>query len=232
MTIVSGGSWKLFLRRHGGAGDASQWSFTLFTSLALLGWLNKACIFCTNLLQLGTPNTTNNSLHQSGVSVVSAFHVTHSWSSHTGSSGLGPYSSELSTDPLRKEVTPSSNSGSSPNSKSSAVTSPSPDPRLSWGGWQGAGLSVNCTWQCLLLHSVAPYVQQSLLSDLALTSSWLWGWGQLSLSISPLRAAVVASTFWWASLWELSSFLLMSPSCQELCSLRDGHQWIAALQWH
>ena len=159
------------LRRHGGAGGAWQWSFVFFTSLAFLGWLNKACIFCASLLQLGTPGTANNSLHQSGVSVVSAFHVTHLQSSHTGSSGGGPSSSELSTDPLRKEVTPSFNSGSFPNSKSSAVASTSPDSGLSQGGWQGAELLVNHTWQCLLLHSVAPCIWWSLLFDLALTSN-------------------------------------------------------------
>ena len=110
-----------------------------------LGVTEKARIFHASLLQLGIPGTANNSLHQSGVSVILAFHVTHSQSSHTGSSGGGPYSSEFSIDPLRKEVTPSSNSGSSPNSNPLAVTSPSLDSGLSQDGWQGAGLSVNCT---------------------------------------------------------------------------------------
>ena len=101
-----------------------QWYFTSFTSLALLGWLNEACTFCANLLQLVTPDTANNSLHQSGVSVISAFHVTHLWNSPNGSSGVGPFSSELSSDPLRKEVTPGSNSGSSARSESSGVGFP------------------------------------------------------------------------------------------------------------
>ena len=52
----------------------------------------------------------------------------------------------------------------------------------------------------LFLHSVDPCIQQSLLFDLALTSSRLWERGWLSLSISPLRAAAAASPFWWASL--------------------------------
>ena len=86
-----------------------------------------------------TPSTSQ------GSAVVSAFHVTHSQSFHTGSSGGGPSSSELPTDSLRKVVTPSSNSGSSFNSKSSAVTFPLPDSGLSRGGWQGARLSVNST---------------------------------------------------------------------------------------
>ena len=109
--------WKLLLRMHSGAGGAWQWYFASFTSLALLGWPNKACTFCANLLQLGTPGTANNSLHQSGVLIVSAFHVTHLQNSPNGSSGGGPSSSKLSTDPLRKEVTPGSNSGSSPRSE-------------------------------------------------------------------------------------------------------------------
>ena len=198
--------------------DASQWSI-YFTSLALWGWLNKACIFCTSLLQLGTPGTANNSLHQPGVSVVLAFHVTHLQSSHTSGSGGGPSSSELPADPLRKEVTPSSNSGSSPNSKSSAVTSPSSDSGLSQGGWQGVGLLVNHTWQCLLLLSVAPWIQWSLLFNLALTSGQLQGRGDSSASLfSPSRAAAAPSAFWWASLMgaklfsiDVSLFLVALP---------------------
>ena len=129
--IVFGGSWKLSLWRHSGVGGASQWSFIFFTSLAFWGLLNEAHIFCASLLQLGIPSNANNSLYQSGVSVISAFHVTHLQSSHTGSSGGGPSSSELSTDPLRKEVTPGSNFGSSLNSKLSVVASPSLDSGLS-----------------------------------------------------------------------------------------------------
>ena len=74
--------------------------------------------------QLGTPGNANNSLHQSGVLVVLAFHVTHLQSSPTDGSRRGPSSSELSSDPVRKEVTPGSNSGGSSRSKSSGVSSP------------------------------------------------------------------------------------------------------------
>ena len=134
MKIVAGGGWKLLLRRHSGAGGTWQWYFASFISLALLGWLNKACSFHANLVQLGTPSTTNNSLHQLGVSVISAFHLTHSWNSPNGSSGGHPSSSKLSADPLRKEVTPGSNSSGCPKSESSGVGSPLPDSGLSLGG--------------------------------------------------------------------------------------------------
>ena len=77
---------------------------------------------------------------------------------------------------------------------------------------------MNHTWQCLLLHSVAPCIWQSLLFDLTLTSGQLWGRGWLRLSISPLRAAAVASTFCWASLMgaklfsiDVSLFLVALP---------------------
>ena len=130
--IVFGGGWKLLLRRHSEWG-AWQWYFTSFTSLALLGWLNKAHTFCANLLQLGTPSTANNSLHQSGVLVILAFHVTHLQNSPNGDSGGGPSSSKLSTYPLRKEVTPDSNSSGSPRSESCGVSFPLPDSGLSLG---------------------------------------------------------------------------------------------------
>ena len=103
---------------------AWQWYFISFISLALLGWLNEACICCVNILQSGTSSNTINSLHQSGVLVASAFHVTHSHNSPTGGSGWGPSSSELSTDPARKEVTPGSNSGGSPRSESQGSVPP------------------------------------------------------------------------------------------------------------
>ena len=108
-------SRKWSRRRHSRAGGAWQWYFISFISVALLGWLNEAHICCANFLQSGTPSNANNSLHQSGVLVASAFHVTHSWNSPTGGSGGGPSSSELSIDLVRKEVTPHSNSSSLPS---------------------------------------------------------------------------------------------------------------------
>ena len=83
-------------------------------SAALLGWLNEACICHANFLQSGTSGSDNSSLHQLGVLVASAFHITHSCNSPTGGSGGDSSSSELSTDPVRKEVTLGSSSGSSP----------------------------------------------------------------------------------------------------------------------
>ena len=103
--MVLGGSRKQSWRRHSGAGGAWQWYFISFISLALLGWLNEARICHANFLQLGTPCNANNSLHQSGVLVALAFHVTHSHNSPTGGSGGGPSSSELSANLVRKEVT-------------------------------------------------------------------------------------------------------------------------------
>ena len=128
---------EILSMEHSGAGGASQWSFIFFTSLALWGWLKEACIFCTSLLQLGTPSTANNSLHQSGVSVTLAFHITHLQSSHTGLS-----SSELSTDPLRKEVTPSSNSGSSPTPSNQW----SPPPCQTLDFLEVGGREQGCQW--------------------------------------------------------------------------------------
>ena len=116
----------------GQGGLAVVLCFLHFTGL--LGWLNEACTFWANLLQLGTPSTANNSLHQLGVLVISAFHITHSQNSPNGGSGGGPCSSKLSADPLRKEVTPSSNSSGSPKSESSGVGSPLPDSGLYLGG--------------------------------------------------------------------------------------------------
>ena len=110
---------------------AWQWYFISSISLALLGWLNKAHTCHAHFLQFGTPSNTNNFLHQSGVSVILAFHVTHSHNSPTGGSRGGPSSSELSINLVRKEVTPGSNSGSLPRSESSGVSSPLLDPVFS-----------------------------------------------------------------------------------------------------
>ena len=129
--MVLGGSRKWSQRRHGGAGGAWQWYFVSFISFALLGWLNEACICDANFLQSGTPSNANNSLHQSGVLVASAFYVTHSCNSPTGGYGGGPSSSELFTNPVRKEVTPGSNCGGSPRSESSGVGSSLLDSGLS-----------------------------------------------------------------------------------------------------
>ena len=108
-----------------------QWYLISFVLLALLGWLNEAHTCHANVLQLGTSSNANSSLHQSGVSAVSAFQFTHSLSSPMGGSRGGPSSSELSTSPVRKEVTPGSNSGSSPRSESLGVGSPLSDSGLS-----------------------------------------------------------------------------------------------------
>ena len=96
--MVLGGSRKWSWRRQGGAGGAWQWYFVSSISVALLGWLNEALICHANFLQLGTPSNANNSLHQSGVSVASAFHVTHSCNSPTGGSGGVPL--PLSSPPI------------------------------------------------------------------------------------------------------------------------------------
>ena len=198
--MVLGGGRKQSQRRHGGAGGAWQWYFISFISVALLEWLNEACICHATFLQLGTPGNANSSLHQSGVPVASAFHVTHSCNSPTGGSGGDPSCSGLFADQVRKEVIPGSNTSGLPRSESSGVGSSSPDPIFSLASGKVVWVSLNHTWHCLFLHSVDPCIQQSLLFDLALTSGCLWERRWLSLFISPLRAAAMANTFWWASL--------------------------------
>ena len=86
--------------------------------MALLGWLIEAHICNANFLQSGTPSNANSSLQQSEVSVASAFHITHFGNSPTGGSGGDSTSLELSTNLVRKEVTPGSSSGSLPRSES------------------------------------------------------------------------------------------------------------------
>ena len=210
-----GGSRKWPWRRHSRAGGSWQWYFISFISMALLGWLNEAHICHANFLQSGTPGNANSSLHQSGVLVASAFHVTHVHNSSTGGSRGGPSSSELSTNLVRKEVAPGSNSGRSARSESSGVSSSSRDPISSLASGKVVWVSLNCTWCCLFLHSVDPCIRWSLLFDLALTSSLLWERGQLNLSISPSRAAAMASTFWWA-------YLMVARLCSNEISLFPG----------
>ena len=112
--MVLGGSRKQSHRRHSGEGGAWQWYLISSISMALLGWLNEAHICHANFLQSGTPSNANSSLHQSGVSVASAFYITHSRNFPTGCTGGDSSSSELSTNLVRKEVTPGSNSSGSP----------------------------------------------------------------------------------------------------------------------
>ena len=112
---VLGGSWKHSLWRHRGWEVLHNYPPSLLPHLPSGGdQINP--YFCANILQLGTPGTPNNSLHQSGVSVDLAFHATHLQRFCTGSSGGGPSSSEVSADPFIKDVTLSSNSSSSPSS--------------------------------------------------------------------------------------------------------------------
>ena len=104
--------------------------------LYLRGPPGMAHICHANFLQSGTPGNANSSLHQSGVLVASVFHITHLHNSPTGGSGGDSSSLELSTNLVRKEVTPGSNSSGLPRSKSSGVSSSPMEPIFSLvSGW-------------------------------------------------------------------------------------------------
>ena len=165
----------------------------------------NSCICCgspkdahtslASFLQSSIPGTVDNSVHHSGVLHLSAFHGTHWLNSKTVGSGgiLLPSSSEVSSNPLRKEATASFSSSGSSKSESLPLVPSSPGPVFRSVGWLGAGWSSNCTWQHLLFCSSLLCPWWSLLLDLALGSEQFWV--QFSLSISSSRVATMASTF-------------------------------------
>ena len=77
------------------------------------GSQEEAHTFLASFLQSSNPNTTDNLVHQSRVSHFSAFHGTHWLNSMTTGSGgiLSPSSSEVSSNPLKKDATASPSSG-------------------------------------------------------------------------------------------------------------------------
>ena len=104
-----------------------------------------------SLLPLVLPSTP---LYQLGILQASAFHITHLWSSFTGGSGEGAFSSsssEFSADPLRKQVTSGPNSrGSSKLGSSMAIAS------LPYSKFLLGGDIQNRVRAVLRLHLVAP----------------------------------------------------------------------------
>ena len=163
------------------------------------GSQKEACTSLASFLQSSIPGTIDNLVHQSRVLHFSAFHGTHWLKSKTvGFRGiLLPSSSEVSSNPLRKEATASFSSGGS--SRSEPLPVAPPHWALSsgqWGSWGQVGLqtapgSISSFCSSLLCP------RWSLLLDLTLSSEWFWV--QFSLSISASRVAAMASTFWWAS---------------------------------
>ena len=172
---------------------------SIHSSLILCGSQNEAHISLASLLWSSTSSTANNSAHQLWVLHLSALHSTHWLTSVTVGFGgiLSSLSSEVPINPLKKDATSSPRSSGSSRSEPSVVTASLLDSVLGLEGQLGTGCSSNCTQQCLFFHSTQLCSWWFLLLDLALTSGWVWVW--LNLSISPSRAATVASTFWWAS---------------------------------
>ena len=197
--IDSAGNINLHLQRHGSAGGAWRLASLIPNSHVCCGSQKEAHTSLASFLQSSIPGTIDNSVHQSRVWHFLAFHGTHWLSSKTMGSGgiLSPSSSEVSSNPLRKEATTGFSSSGSSRSELSPVAPSSPGPAFWSVGWLGAGWSSNCTWWHLLFHSSLLCPWWSLLLDLALSSEWFQV--QFSLSISSSRVAAVASAFWWAS---------------------------------
>ena len=83
------------------------------------GSLKEACTSIASFLESSIPGTVNNSVLQSRVSHLSAFHHTHWQNSKTAGSGgvLLPSSLEVSGDPFRKEAMTAFSSGGSSKSE-------------------------------------------------------------------------------------------------------------------
>ena len=143
--------------------------------------------------------TADSSLHQSGVSHLSAFHGTHRLKSRiVGSKGIFlPSSSKVSGNPHRKEATIGFSSSSSSKSEPLPLDPSSPSGVLGSADWLGTGSSANLTWWCLLFCPSPLGLWQSPLLDLALDCEWAQV--QFSLLISFSRVETVANAFWCAS---------------------------------
>ena len=113
----------------------------------LASLIPNSCIHCgcwkeahtslASYLQSSIHSTIDNSVHQSGVLHVLAFHGTHWLNSKTaGYRGiLSPSSSEVSGDPLRKDATTGHSSGGSSRSEPLPVAPSSLDPVFGPAGW-------------------------------------------------------------------------------------------------
>ena len=105
--IESAGDINFCLQRHGGAGGAWRVASLEPNSCNHHGSLKDALTSLAGFLASSFPGTANSSIHHSGVSHLSAFHRTHRLKSKiVGSRGVFlPSSSEVSSNPCRKEAT-------------------------------------------------------------------------------------------------------------------------------
>ena len=172
--IELAGGINLFLWRHGSAGGAWRVAFLESSSHNCHGSMKNALASLASLLASSFPGTADSSLHQSGVSHLSAYHGTHRLKSRTaGSRGIfSPSSSKVSGNPHRKEATVGFSSGSSSKSEPLPSDSSSPSGVLGSADWLGAGSSANLTWQHLLFCPSPLGLWWSPLLDLALGCEW------------------------------------------------------------
>ena len=163
------------------------------------GSSNDALTSLANFLASSFPSTADSSIHQSGVSHLSAFHGTHRLKSRiAGSRGIfSPSSSDISGNPHRKEATISFSSGSSSKSEPLPSDPSSPGGVLGPADWLGAGSSANLTWWHLFFCPSPLGLWRSLLLDLALDCKQAQV--QFSLLISFSRVDMAANAFWCAS---------------------------------
>ena len=197
--IELAGGINLFLQRHGSAGEAWRVASLESSSHNGHGSLKDALTSLASFLASSFPSTADSSIHQSGVSHLSAFHGTHRLKSRIAGSGgvFLPSSSKVSSNPCRKEATISFSSSSSSKSEPLPSDPSSPGGVLGSADWLGAGSYANLTWWCLLFCPSPLGLWQSPLLDLALDCKWARV--QFSLSISFSRVDMAANAFWCAS---------------------------------
>ena len=193
--IESAGGINLFLQRHDSAEGAWRVASLVSNSHSHCGSMKDALTSLASFLMSSFPGTANSFSHQSGVSHLSAFHGTHTQKSIiSGSRGIFlPSSSEVSSDPHRKEATVGFSSGSSSKSEPPPLDPSSPGGILGLADWPGAGLSANLTWWHLLFCPSPLGLWWSPLLDLALDWDWAHMWCSLSISLS--RVDTVANAF-------------------------------------
>ena len=138
------------------------------------GSLKDALTSLASFLASSFPGIADSSIHQSGVSHLSAFYGTHRLKSRIAGSEdvFLPSSSEVSGNPCRKEATIRFSSGGSSKSEPLPSDPSSPGGFLGSADWLGAGSSANLTWWCLLFCPSPLGLWQSLLLDLPLDCEW------------------------------------------------------------
>ena len=168
--IELAGGINFFLWRHGNAGGAWRVASLESNSHICCGCAKDALTSLVSLLASSFPSTANSSSHQSGVLHLSDFHGTH-WlkSIMLGPRGISSLSSsEVSSDPHRKEAMVGFSSGGSSKSEPLPLDPSSPCGTLGLADWLAAGLSANLTWWHLLFHPSPLCLWRSPLLDLAL----------------------------------------------------------------